>query len=208
MPKLSLFYPVSPFHLNQGFGENAAYYARFHDQMGNPEKGHNGNDLMAYHGQPVYAATDGMAQFARDEHGGEGIYITTVDKYEYKGSQVSFRLINWHLIGDTDRNFPSPIPLTGSEYPVKAGDLIGYADNTGAPFESSGDHLHLGLIPLNSSGSALEPGNGFNGCVDAYPYFNGNFAKDANKVNANLAVQVGLLQKIVQLLTSILKNRG
>ncbi len=207
MPKLSLFYPVSPFHLNQGFGANPEYYARFHDQLGNPEKGHNGNDIMAYHGQPVYAATDGMAMFARDEHGGEGIYITTKDTYDYKGSQVRFRIINWHLIGDTDRKFPSPIPLTGSEYTVKAGDLIGYANNTGAPFESSGDHLHVGLIPLTANGNALEPSNGFNGCIDARPYFNGNFAKDADTVNANLAAQVGILQKIVNLLTTYLKGK-
>lgn len=206
MAKLSLYYPVSPYHLNQGFGENPGYYARFHDEFGNPEKGHNGNDLMAFHGQPVYAATDGQAQFAQDAHGGEGIYITTDDSYDYKGAQVRFRIINWHLIGNTDPKYPSPIPLDGKQYPVKAGDLIGYADNTGAPFESSGDHLHLGLIPLNASLNALEPANGFNGCVDAQPFFNGSYAKDAKKVIQNLTAQVSILSKILTLLTTFFKK--
>lgn len=199
MTKLSLYYPVSPYHLNQGFGENPGYYARFHDEFGNPEKGHNGNDLMAFHGQPVYAATDGMAVFARDEHGGEGIYITTKDSYDYLAMQSRYRLINWHLIGDTDKKYPSPIPLDGKEYPVKAGDLIGYANNTGAPFESSGDHLHFGLIPITQYGGAQEPGNGFNGCIDPAPFWNGSFSKNAPIVIANLQQQVTLLQKILSL---------
>lgn len=204
--KLSLYYPVYPYHLNQAFGENAAYYARFHDQFGNPEKGHNGNDLMAFHGQPVYAAQDGMAQFVRDEHGGEGIHILTNDMYDYMGIQAHYRLINWHLIGDTDSKYPSPIPLDGKQYPVKAGDLIGYANNTGAPFESSGDHLHFGLIPVDVIGNALEPKNGFNGCTDPQPFFNGNYAKDATQVIANLTKQVGILQVIANLLKTFQKK--
>lgn len=206
MTKLSLYYPVSPYHLNQGFGEDPTYYARFLDSFGNPEKGHNGNDLMAPHGQSVYAATDGMATYEKDAHGGEGIYITTTDYYDYNDSQSKYRLINWHLIGDTEQKYPSPVPLDGKSYPVKAGDLIGYADNTGAPYESSGDHLHFGLVPIKPNGMPQEPANGFNGCIDAQPFFNGNYAKDAQKVIQNLTVQVSLLQKILNLLTSFGKK--
>lgn len=202
MTKLSLYYPVSPYHLNQEFGENPEYYARFHDAFGNPEKGHNGNDLMAFHGQPVYAAQDGIAQSAKDDHGGEGIYITTQDYYDYKNIQSRYRMINWHLVGDTDPKYPPPIPLDMLPHPVQAGNLIGYADNTGAPFESSGDHLHFGLIPVDQAGNAQEPANGFNGCIDPQPFFNGQFSKNAPLVIANLQKQVSILQQIVNLWTS------
>jgi len=180
--KLELWYPVKPHSINQVFGGNPEYYSRFHDQFGNPEKGHNGQDMMAFHGQPVYAACDGLASYTKDDHGGEGIIIAS-NPMDYEGTQVSFHVINWHLCGDTDPKYPSPIPLDGKQYPVKAGDLIGHADNTGAPFESSGDHLHFGLCPYTLDGRNLHPDNGFNGCIDPAPFFNGSYAVDIPELN-------------------------
>ncbi len=112
----------------------------------------------------------------------------------------TFNVINWHLCGDTDPKYPSPIPLTGASFHVKAGDLIGYADNTGAPFESSGDHLHFGLVPFDDKGDTIESTNGFNGCIDPTTYFIGVYAQDLSGLISYYTSLVGLLQKIISLL--------
>lgn len=171
--------------VNQTFGNNPQnpdgtyYYARFKDVFGNPEKGHMGVDFKASHGQPVFAAHDGMASYQVDDHGGDGIHIVSNDSYDYGiGNLVYMRSIYWHLCSASDPVFHPMVPTDGHSYPVKAGDLIGYADNSGAPFESSGDHLHFGLIPCDNLGRTLHAGNGYNGCVDPMPYFNGLYAKD------------------------------
>lgn len=165
MPKLA--YPVSPVSINQPFGANPAYYARFHDDFGNPEKGHMGVDLMAYHGQPIYAPCDGTAKWYVDEHGGEGFHIVTTQE------DGIWEVVLWHMCSRNDSNYK---PLLDTEHPVevKIGQHLGYADNTGAPFESSGDHLHLGLIPIDPKGDPIYPRNGFNGAVDPLPYLSGS----------------------------------
>lgn len=171
--KFTLAYPVSPVHLNQSFGANAAYYAKFLDESGNPEKGHTGIDLQAIHGQPVYAAHDGTARtVGPNDHGGQGVYIhtnTPDDKGKY------WNTIYWHLIGTTDAKFPRP--FQGMRV-VRKGDLIGYADNTGAPFESTGDHLHFAFAECNQQGNFLHRSNGYNGCENPLPYFDGTYATD------------------------------
>lgn len=179
MSKLSLFYPAKPLHINQGFGSNPDYYSKFHDVFGKPYKGHDGIDFMAVHGQPVYAPLDGLATYSTDAHGGEGVTISTEEAMEYQGGKCWFQVLHWHLIGDTDPKFPKPFNGTKR---VKSGDLIGYANNTGAPFESSGDHLHFGLTPTDQNFKALAPANGFNGRIDPTPYFNTYFAENATVV--------------------------
>lgn len=183
--EFTLGYPVKPAIVAQSFGNNPDYYARFKDDHGNPEKGHMGIDFRAAHGTPVYAACDGWAFFLRDSHGGEGIHIRT-NLTTYNGQEAYFNVINWHLCGDTDPRFPSPIPLDGKWYPVKRGDLIGYADNTGAPFESTGDHLHFGLQPLDRYHTIIGQDNGFNGCIDPSPFFDG-YAQDTPRDTAYVA---------------------
>ena len=185
-----LSYPVSPIHINQPFGANVAYYeSRF------GTKGHMGIDFQASHGQPVYAAHDGAAIYIKDTHGGEGIW----------NYAQGFITIYWHLIGDTDAKYPPPIPVQsgGVRTPVKAGDLIGYADNPGAPFESSGDHLHFGLMLTDEKGFILNQDNGFQGCVDPQPYFNGFFAKDIPEVESIL---YQIIPKLKQILTNLWSN--
>lgn len=194
MEELKLYYPVKPFSINQVFGANPEYYARFKDRFGNPEKGHMGVDLRATHGTPVYAACDGIVHYEKDDHGGEGMVIWT-ETCKYKDGTATFNVIHWHLIGDTDLKFPSPIPTDGHSYLVTAGDLIGYADNTGAPFESSGDHLHLGLVPFGPTGEATEAHNGFNGNIDPTIYFTGLYAEDVHSLILKLAAMVVALQK-------------
>lgn len=165
--KLQLSYAVSPVSINQPFGANPDYYARFHDSAGNPEKGHMGVDFMAAHATPLYAPCDGTARYASDDHGGEGIYLNTTD-----GEGNWYNVILWHLCGKNDAQYHPRIPLDGSGVQVTRGQLIGYTDNTGAPFESSGDHLHFGLVPVNQQNTqTLSPNNGFNGCIDPMPFF-------------------------------------
>lgn len=195
---MKLYYPVKPFKVIQGFGANPDYYARFRDIFGKPELGHMGIDVEAYHGQPVYASCDGTALYIKDSHGGEGVHITTSDFYD---------VIHWHLIGDTDPLFPPPIPMNNIKTQVKVGDLIGYADNTGAPFESSGDHLHLGLLPQDQYANSKFSANGFNGCVDPTPFFNGQYAVDKGLVKDNdLSYNIPEADPAMELAKFALKN--
>lgn len=168
---MNFSYPVSQAVVNQKFGENPEYYARFHDQFGKPEKGHMGVDFMAAHGTPLYAPCDGSAKYMVDDHGGDGIHLTFSENGQW------YLVILWHMCSKDDKEFPFQIPTDGSSTDVKRGQFLGYTDNSGAPFESSGDHLHFGLIPLKSDGiRVLNPANGFNGAIDPLPNFDGTFA--------------------------------
>lgn len=174
--KLELYYPVKPLSINQKFGQNNI---PLYKEQGLP--GHNGMDFMAKHGQPIYASHDGYASFQIDGSGGHGVVIITKDQYDYQGVPTYFKTIYWHMCdGLKEPKYQSPIAdKTGFVF-VKTGDLIGYADNTGA---STGDHLHYGLKPVGK-GEAwgtwynTEQNNGYNGAIDPEPYLNGKFAED------------------------------
>jgi murein DD-endopeptidase MepM/ murein hydrolase activator NlpD len=193
MAKLELFYPVKPLGFNQKFGNVLPVYTA----MG--MKGHNGIDFQAFHGQPIHASHDGVCFPEIDNHGGNGVVIRTNEAFDYTadGAPVSgqafFKTIYWHMI---DAN---AVVKTGQV--VKAGDLIGYADNTGT---STGDHLHFGLKPQaynesNFSWYNVDQTNGFLGCIDPEPYFNGFFAEDAQKVLSTYQQIIALLKKILGL---------
>lgn len=207
MRKLELWYAVKPnlgvpldmtgkirgHGINQLFGENPEYYAKFGD------KGHPGIDFTAPHATPLYAPCDGQAFYAQDAHGGDGIYIRTQADKEYT-------VILWHLCSKDDPKYHPLIPTDGSLTTVKVGQLIGYTDNTGAPYESSGDHLHFGLYPCYPEGLPLDPENGFHGCINPKPYFNGYFAQDHDAVMNNLTQQVSIGRKLVQLFQQLLQK--
>lgn len=150
--KLKIAYPVTPFHLNQGWGVNGAYYRT----NGINIDGHNGWDFQAYHGQPVYATHDGTAFYEVDAQGGNGVVIVSNQAYDYKNGQAFFKTIYWHLCDpDKEPKYTSPVYAYGQAeghdprkgMSVKKGDIIGFADSTGL---SSGDHLHFGLKPIKS----------------------------------------------------------
>jgi murein DD-endopeptidase MepM/ murein hydrolase activator NlpD len=173
---MKLAHAVVPVSINQAFGANPAYYAKFLDANGNPEKGHMGVDFMAGHGQPVYAPHDGFAFYVTDAHGGDGVYLRFEDE-DVSGKW--WTVILWHLCAKGDPQYAPRVDTIGRQ--VKKGDLLGFADNTGAPFESSGDHLHFGLVPCDQYGTFLYPGNGFGGCVNPLPYFDGSSAAPVPK---------------------------
>src|SRR3990167_10111528 len=123
--KLLLLYPTIPniyqgksyAHINQRFGENAISLYR---ELG--LNGHNGLDLFATDGYPIYAAHNGVVTFAGDDGtGGLGIVIRTNEKFEYKGGEALIKSIYWHLKKDS----------IGVKYGdmVTAGQLIALADN-------------------------------------------------------------------------------
>lgn len=165
---MKIYYPIKPVHINQPFGANKEYYQT---NFGTP--GHMGIDFMGEHGHPIHASHDGSAVYRKDSHGGEGVYLYG------DGILTNY----WHLIGDTDPKFPPPFPMDGDSHPVRAGDLIGYANNTGAPFESTGDHLHFGLALLDKNGIIIDNGDGYRGFKDPAPYFNGICAQDISQLN-------------------------
>lgn len=185
MNPFKIYYPVQPFEVNQEFGENPEIYGQF------GMKGHNGNDLGAIHGQPVYAAHDGLAYWEVDDHQGEGVVLFATAQYDYKGQTATFKTVYWHLADyGKEPHYKSPVldwaQKNGNKgMPINRGDLLGFADNTGF---STGDHLHFGLKPVKvvaggpispedatdvANYENLEQLNGYSGAIDPAPYYNG-----------------------------------
>ena len=207
MNKLSLFWPVTPATINQPWGVNGDYYQK----NGINILGHNGIDFRTDHGQPIYATHDGYAYFETDMNQGEGVVIVSDQMFDLPNGTSSFiKTIYWHMCDAANEPlFASPITVTniqGQGQRVKAGDVIGYADNTGF---STGDHLHFGLKPClkGEDGSYYNPlqTNGYFGCIDPTPFFNGFYGSQANQVLDNLKGQVTILQKVVDLFKGFFK---
>lgn len=217
---INLYRGVKSNNLNQAFGFNQSFarigsngqpirpfiiissnvcpsgFVPFYELLG--MKGHNGDDWMAYYDEPVYfEATDGNGNSLKatcyteiDVDGGKGVDVVFQDPDTLEW----FQLKEWHLL--------QPAVFDGQV--IKSGDLIGYADSTGA---SSGNHLHDGFKPLNSS--KLEdkkfPDNGYTGAVDprTYPgvrdYRASTFILDI----LNYEQQLTLLQQVYKLLLSL-----
>lgn len=173
--KLSLYYPVNPYFVTQKFGETAdlAYYKA----NGINFTGHNGVDMAAKHGEPIYATHDGKAYYEIDSDQGHGVVLITNDKFDYLDGQAFYKTIYWHMC-DSSKEPQYKSPVEGNDgLSLKAGDLIGYADSTGL---STGDHLHFGLKPVAQNEPSftwfnIEQNNGYQGAIDPTPYFNGQF---------------------------------
>ncbi len=167
--KLTLKPPTVPFIITQRFGENGEYYRR----NGINVAGHNGLDLQTGHGQPVYASHDGTAYYTdNDGMEGDGVVVVSNEKYEIDGTESLVKTIFWHLCDPhKEPQFASPV-FGKTSLAVKAGDIIGYADNTGF---SSGDHLHYGLKPVAAGEKPgawwnIRQNNGYGGAIDPFPY--------------------------------------
>ena len=166
--KLKLLYPTIPnyykgkpfFHINQHFGENAiSAYA----SMG--LKGHNGLDLFAVDGLPVYASHDGVVTYAgEDGAGGLTLVIRSNEEVELLDRTCFIKTIYCHLkkgsflVKPTDK--------------VVEGQKVAEADNTGL---SSNTHLHFGLKPIYKGEADwqwfnVDQENGYKGAIDPEPY--------------------------------------
>lgn len=199
MKELELYYPVTPWYVNQKFGEvaNLQYYK----DNGVIFTGHNGIDAAAFHGSEIRASHDGVVEVQVDVNQGHGVVLRTLEMFKYKEKGAYFKTIYWHMIDN--------IPVKTGQV-VKAGDLIGYADNTGL---STGDHLHYGLKPLRKRSDGtfynIEEGNGTNGAIDPAPYFNGKYAKDLTKPFIfNKDLELGNRNEDVRQLQERLKTLG
>jgi murein DD-endopeptidase MepM/ murein hydrolase activator NlpD len=148
-------------YISQGFGSNPHIYVRFN------MKGHNGIDIAAPTGSPIYAAHDGMVNYLIDKDStgklqGYGNYA------EIKVNQDGY---TWRTVYGHMSKFE------GSNRSVKAGDVIGYVGSTGF---STGPHLHFG-IKRSLNGKVVDYNNGYFGAIDPMPYFKGNYMNELVK---------------------------
>lgn len=178
-----LFYPVKDRINSQNlFGANPAEYL----PLG--QNGHPGNDFESVTGTPLYCPVDGLARYNWDSLGGDGIWIKTTQQGQ------NYNIILWHMptlsnsgipTVSNASQYPFQIPTDGNYYSVKAGQLLGYTDNSGyhptGPSESTAQHLHLGIMPANENWAAENPHNGYLGCISPTPFYNGLFAEDIGK---------------------------
>jgi murein DD-endopeptidase MepM/ murein hydrolase activator NlpD len=168
---MELYLPVKqPIDQNNLFGTSSPMYTALH------QLGHPGVDFDCPSGTPVYSPCDGAAFYATDANGGCGIYIRTPDS-----PNPGYNIILWHMYPAGTEGFPYSISTEkGAVTDVKAGQLLGYSDNSGYPVESTGSHLHLGVMPIGANELALDPTNGFLGCVNPEPFLSTSYAEDIN----------------------------
>lgn len=191
--KLSLIYPVSKgTPISQRFGENLN---PFYKELG--LIGHNGVDFAFPMRSPVYATHDGKVVYAgMDGNEGYGVVIRTNETFEYKGEEVYFKSIYWHLL-------PAGI-LVKVGQKVETGDLIALGDNTGL---STGSHLHFGLKPQMKGENDwtwlnTEQNNGYFGAISPEPYWSGYYPEDIKillKIKSIAEQIINLLSKVVNL---------
>lgn len=183
MAELMLRPPVTPFTITQRFGENltcvnestGTCVSRRQGESCPPGyvplyesrdlRGHNGIDLTATHAQPVYAALPGKVRGVSTEtERGIGVTIISSHRYAFVGGNYRAKTRYWHLLALAVRK--------GQR--VTAGELIGWADNTGL---SAGTHLHFELKPMKRGLTGrlknAFPRNSYYGAVDPEPYFVG-----------------------------------
>jgi murein DD-endopeptidase MepM/ murein hydrolase activator NlpD len=188
MNMLQLYYPVKDkINPTNPFGAVNPMYSAL------KQKGHPGLDFESKSGTPVYAPCDGLAMYVTDQQHGDGIWI------ELTSEGQNYAIILWHLWPRGNAEYPFQIPtITGVKTPVKAGQLLAYSDNSGAPLESTGPHLHVGVLPFLPDWSApVDPTNGYLGCVDPAPFFNGKFAQDISKEEKIVSLASEAVQEVV-----------
>lgn len=165
-----LHQPISPFVINQRFGENNVCVDMATNRNviicngSNPPSGykslygslgHRGVDLRASHSQPVYCACAGTV-IEIDTNPKSGLDVKV--RSEINGK--SYKHIYEHLLGYQ--------PKLGQK--LEVGDLIGWADNTGY---SSGDHLHWEVQELRNNNWVS---------IDPLPYTFDSFALHVSQV--------------------------
>lgn len=105
--------------------------SRYFNDWGFPRGGgsryHNGNDLFAPTGTPIYAPVSGTIRFTTQGLGGNEFVLSGSDGVKYIGSHLS---------------------KFGNGGKVSAGDVVGYVGNSGNARDVS-PHLHFGMVTPN-----------------------------------------------------------
>ena len=190
--------PIRPFMVVSGTDNFTCPvgYAKFYPII--ELRGHNGIDWACWSGEPVYfnvvsenlEKIKGICYTEIDQDGGKGVDV------EFKDNGNLYKIRYWHL--------KDQLVYDGQE--IESGQLIGYADTTGA---SSGNHLHEGIKPLNKDGSNLFSDNGFTGAVNPATYSGITFYPNIFILDIlNLKQQLTLLQQIVKLYQQIISLKG
>jgi len=115
---------------------------------------HNGMDLRAELGTPVYAVANGTVKVSKDNPTGYGLYIVI---NHGKWGSLYAHLSQYNTFVDQE---------------VKAGQLIGYSGNTG---NSTAPHLHFEIRECEYKDfwdRCQADTNVFMRCVDPFPYLN------------------------------------
>lgn len=159
---MKLYWPVyvtDGSFISQGFGQHLLDYS----VVGLPA--HNGIDFAAPRGAPIHASHDGwiVEQAARDT--GFGLRIS--QRIEDNGK--FYLIVYGHML-----RLEKPVDIAYNwgrkDYPVKAGQIIGYVDSTGF---STGDHCHLGVYQQTQEGIRINSTPGMNGAIDPAPFLAG-----------------------------------
>jgi hypothetical protein len=172
-------------------------YEDFYKSMG--MNGHNGIDWMTWHGEPVYHCDefDGWTRYENDDAGGLGVDVVSNEPILFCPLCNEKHFIKRRFWHGMDRGGKSAlVGIPGRQ--VKLGDLVMYADNTGA---SSGDHLHTSLKWCDREGVGIHSNNGYYG---AFPdtEFQNNFVGDVAKINDLQVSLIGLLRSYIITLTA------
>lgn len=149
--------------ITQYFGENPALYGKICPAPNQCLAGHNGIDIVAPWGTPLYAVDDGTVIEAKDSPEGFGLYVRTLS-YGPDGKEWTYG----HL---------SKIAVQQNQV-IKRGDYIGDMGNTGFVVSNAtangfwkhnpylGTHLHLGVRNRPYGRKVENYGNGYFGCYD------------------------------------------
>lgn len=135
---------IGNFPVTQEFGANPDYYKQF------GLNGHEGIDFGCPTGTPIISATDGVVirDFDDPVQGKNyGDYVAIWDKNQLCATYYAHLASNVVSIGQA----------------IVKGQLIGYSNNTG---NTSGPHLHFGLVKTDSNGNRLDTNNGFQGFIN------------------------------------------
>ncbi len=195
--------------VTQFFGENPDLYARF------GMKAHNGADLVAPHGTPLYAVESGTVVDVRREEDGFGRHLRFITASRNGVCREwTYGHCNEIFVNVGDR--------------VTAGQTIATMGNTGfvvssaTPFWKTnpfaGTHLHLGLrmvrrsvdgwsYPKSSIKIEVENyRNGYKGAIDPLPYLQ-DAPESTEKQEEKQEQLVSLLTRLVGLYKELLAKK-
>lgn len=177
--------------VTQWFGENPALYKPFGLAF------HNGIDIVAPHGSPIYSVCDGTVYAVRRDETGYGRHI------RIKGKAVN-EIANVWVYGHLDTI------LVNKGDKVKAGQKIATMGNTGfvvsgaTPYWEhnpyAGTHLHIGVRRYWGD-TVLDYDNGVKGGLDPKPFLEGLSNEEA-QMQKQLTL-IALLRKLVAALTEL-----